>query len=392
MIHSQQDEKCIDFDDGKTPEDRIADQVTPLWRLSYEEQLERKEKAIKSLLQNFKNELRKFLPKQNFSDVPETDMSLSPLKRIKGMTSEQRALVQLAWLREAVKENKGIPCPLDPILPSPMIEGYRSKYEFTFGKDLNGEKTCGFLLGLFKKGFHAVLNPRQCLHVSNSAKCIANILEEYVSKSNYDVYDRINKVGVYRGVLVRTMSSGQCMLIFQINPSSLSEAQIEDEKIVLKTFLLEQASHVDDLTINALYLQLSSDVFNGFKDETPSELIHGVSFVTETLLDNTFQISPSSFFQVNHSATEILYSKIREISIEVSRPPADSNSHTEIKDVVVDNSEDAHGVVLLDLCCGTGTIGISIARHVKKVIGVELTAEAIEDAKRNAAANGLNFF
>jgi tRNA (uracil-5-)-methyltransferase len=47
------------------------------------------------------------------------------------------------------------------------------------------------------------------------------------------------------------------------------------------------------------------------------------------------------------------------------------------------------GIVLLDLCCGTGTIGITMAQHVKRVIAVDLVADAIEDAKRNAAANGI---
>ena len=82
-----------------------------------------------------------------------------------------------------------------------------------------------------------------------------------------------------------------------------------------------------------------------------------------------FRISSSAFFQVNTPAAEVLYSKCAEWC----------------------NINKDKKTTLLDLCCGTGTIGITMAGAVDKVIGIEMVPEAIEDAKRNAALNSKAF-
>ncbi|ESO12077.1 hypothetical protein HELRODRAFT_187790 [Helobdella robusta] len=96
--------------------------------------------------------------------------------------------------------------------------------------------------------------------------------------------------------------------------------------------------------------------------------VHVVSicmYISETLLGLSFRISPLSFFQVNTPAAEILYSNVKQMC----------KLHED--------------VVLLDLCCGTGTIGLCMANDVNKVIGVEFNEQAIEDAKANAQINGI---
>lgn len=402
--------KVMVFDDSTSPSEKIALQTTPLYQIPYEKQLEIKHSDFKGLMKRWKNELLKYFPKKRFKNAvsnydedegKSSQSDATPLQKIKALAPEQRSIVQLNWVLESIKEHDGLPCKLLPTIPSPKTEGYRSKYEFTFGRDLVGEKTCGFLLGLYKEGVHAVLNPNDLLHVSEKGKAIANMLQEYVKDQEYDVYDRIKQKGVYRSALVRTLGSGECMIMLQINPTSLSIEEIEQEKTQFKAFVVSNTT----VSINSLFIQLSSETFNGFKDETPSELLHGTPFVTENILGLSFQISPTSFFQVNPSGTEVLYDKIREITLYAAE---DAKKHVLIGgDYVFVTKEDLNpylakeeekeedepntnpGVVLLDLCCGTGTIGISMAKHVKKVIGVEMVAEAIEDAKKNALANGI---
>ena len=275
-------------DDGRTPQERISDKTTPLWRMSYEEQLDSKNKEMKKLLVKLKNELWKFFPKNKASSaIPELDHENNTVKQmIKELNSEQRAVIQLAWLRDASKDNSGTPCSFNDILPSPVTEGYRSKCEFTFGRDLNGEKTCGFLLGLYKEGVHAVLNPKDCLHVSPTAKTIAQVLEDYVSSSKYDVYDKIKKQGFFRLALVRTLMSGQNMILVQVNPTGMSVVEIEQEKISIKAFLLEKLN--DTISVDSLYFQLSDADFNGIKEDTPSELLFGTENITETILNQQY--------------------------------------------------------------------------------------------------------
>ena len=101
-------------------------------------------------------------------------------------------------------------------------------------------------------------------------------------------------------------------------------------------------------------------------EHSPFQLLHGEPHIFEDVLDLRFRISPDAFFQVNTSGAEVLYRVVRELS------------------------QAAGDTVLLDVCCGTGTIGLSLARHVSKVIGVEIVQKAIEDARWNAAFNGIS--
>ena len=82
-------------------------------------------------------------------------------------------------------------------------------------------------------------------------------------------------------------------------------------------------------------------------------------------MDLKFRISPLAFFQANTQAAEVLYAKIGSI--------CDINENT----------------IILDICCGTGTIGLTLANKCKLVVGVEIIAEAIEDAKLNSSLNNI---
>ncbi|XP_019714921.1 tRNA (uracil(54)-C(5))-methyltransferase homolog-B-like [Hippocampus comes] len=87
------------------------------------------------------------------------------------------------------------------------------------------------------------------------------------------------------------------------------------------------------------------------------------------MLGFSFRISPDAFFQVNRSAAQVLYSTVR--------------------DLCVPNREDGSGT-LLDVCCGTGAMGITASPRVRRLIGVELVEQAVEDARHNAALNRLD--
>ncbi|XP_055976319.1 tRNA (uracil-5-)-methyltransferase homolog A isoform X2 [Sorex fumeus] len=112
--------------------------------------------------------------------------------------------------------------------------------------------------------------------------------------------------------------------------------------------------------------------FQEFIRNTPSleglalEHVAGDRHIREDLLGLTFRISPHAFFQVNTAAAEVLYTLIQEWA------QLDSGS------------------TVLDVCCGTGTIGLALARKVKRVVGIELCPEAVEDARVNAQENELN--
>ncbi|KAL4641022.1 tRNA (uracil(54)-C(5))-methyltransferase B-like [Arapaima gigas] len=100
-------------------------------------------------------------------------------------------------------------------------------------------------------------------------------------------------------------------------------------------------------------------------EDSPYQLLYGKSHIYEEVLGSKFRISADAFFQVNTEAAEVLYHTVRELCLA--------------------KEEDT----VLDVCCGTGVIGIILSSKVKKVIGIEVIEQAVKDANHNASLNGV---
>ncbi|KAI9342760.1 S-adenosyl-L-methionine-dependent methyltransferase [Zopfochytrium polystomum] len=377
-------EKKDDENDTRTPQEKINDQVTPLWRKPYETQLQEKELRFKNSFGMLKKKLLEFLTNRQ---IP----------------AEKKQALQ--WLRDLGKERV---CPLDEVVPSPLVNGYRTKSEFTFGVDENGEKCVGFLLGLFREGVTTVLPPTDCLNVSDKAKLIAKEMQNHVRTSSLPVYDKMKKEGFWRILQVRTHTTGESMMIVQVHPGGVDKDDMQRvrDELVAKFDELRQANVVDVTTI---LWQESDAAHSGINETFPMTVLYGPGYVHEELLGLRFRVSPTAFFQVNTEATANLYSRVRDWCAldDISLPPALAGPDAEVAAASTVLSatavgEDAAlpaaaaaaseppGIVLLDLCCGTGTIGLTMAPSVKRVVGVDLVPAAIEDAQHNAALNGLD--
>jgi tRNA/tmRNA/rRNA uracil-C5-methylase (TrmA/RlmC/RlmD family) len=130
-----------------------------------------------------------------------------------------------------------------------------------------------------------------------------------------------------------------------------------------KLLIVETAYHSDEVRA-ALIEEFTDDISVCYGIEKGDlEVLTGPGYYTETILGKTFKISPRSFFQVNTPAAEILYGIVRDL----------------VKDADI----------LLDICCGTGTIGICVSDAVRRIIGLEIVESAVEDARENAALNGV---
>lgn len=137
-----------------------------------------------------------------------------------------------------------------------------------------------------------------------------------------------------------------------------------ERKGILEIFSSEQI-------VDTLLFQLNDDGHSGVKDTLPFETLLGSGVVSEELLSIKFTISPTSFFQVNTSVAELMYSYVRDQCAQA-------------KEV-----EGAKPSLLLDLCCGTGTIGQLMASAFDKVVGIDIVESAIQDARDNAIANNI---
>ncbi|XP_061674603.1 tRNA (uracil-5-)-methyltransferase homolog A [Syngnathoides biaculeatus] len=322
-------------DKEEPPSVQIANVVTPLWNVPYEQQLKRKEEDVVAVLQRLAKEI----------------------------ASTNRAMVP--WLFEGKGKQNRMCCPLEAICPSPTQTEYRNKCEFLISVGADGEdKTIGFRLGKYKGGSCAVVGPAEVCHVSAEAKKVVHAFQKFIRSTPYTVYSPEMYEGHWKQLTVRTTRTKQAMAIVFFNPQKLRETELGALKNSMKEYFSEGEGK--DSGITSLYFVREGQRKSPNVEDLPCELVAGDSWIHEELLGLTFRISPHSFFQVNTAGAEVLYSAVGEWA------QLDQDS------------------IVLDVCCGTGTIGISLAKRVKKVIGIELCQEAVEDAKVNAKLNGLS--
>ncbi|GAB1607960.1 tRNA (uracil-5-)-methyltransferase homolog A [Argonauta hians] len=320
--------------EGLTPDERVRKAVMPLADMPYEEQLKRKSDDIRNVMTRWSKDLQHNCP---------------DLRR---------------WISKQRQTHSGNLCELLAIKPSPLLSGYRNKSEFTIGTNTEGsERVVGFRLGSYRDGSSAVGEVSLCDILPDAMKRVAKVFQEYVRGSQYSVYDAQTHQGNWRQLTVRSSTSGDLMAIIEFHSDDLSEEELTREKAALKEFFSEGEGKVCGVT--SLFFNPITNRQSSCRQGASYEHLMGNKWITEHLLGLTFQISPDAFFQINTPATALLYSLVAEwCQLE----------------------QDS---VVLDICCGTGTIGLTLAKHVKRVLGVELCAAAIEDAKSNASLNGI---
>lgn len=314
---------------------QIANVVTPLWDVPYEEQLRRKEQEVEGVLQRLAKE------------IGNTNKAMMP------------------WLFAQKEKYNKMCCPLETIRPSPLQKEYRNKCEFLISMGADGEdKTIGFRLGKYKGGSCAVVEPTETCHVSAEAKKVVSEFQKFIRTTPYTVYSPETYEGHWKQLTVRTTRTKEAMAMIFFNPQKLEEEELNALKSSMKEFFTDGEGK--DSGVTSLYFVREGQRTSPNSEDLPCELVAGESCIHEDMLGLRFRISPHSFFQVNTGAAEVLYSAVGEWA------QLDQDS------------------TVLDVCCGTGTIGISLAKRVKKVIGIEICQEAVEDAKVNAKLNGLS--
>ncbi|XP_030626819.1 tRNA (uracil-5-)-methyltransferase homolog B [Chanos chanos] len=306
-------------------EERLADTVTPLWRLSYEEQLQLKQEQQHKILLALSAQLNQFA-------------SLSS------------------------SENK-LTFPLLPIVPSPVQNGYRNKSTFSINKGVDGNpKTVGFYIGTGKSGNIVCIHGDHLLNMPPKHIMVASHYEKFIRLSPLPPCIVFHDGGHWREITVRTNSAGNTMAIVYFHPQSLTAEDISMHKAALVEYFIHGPGAACQL--DSLYFQ-ESTMTRCTHQESPFQLLYGEPHIHEEALGFKFRISADSFFQVNRGAAEALYRTVEKLN------------------------RNCGAGVLLDVCCGTGAIGISLSPKVEKVIGIELVEQAVEDAKHNAAINGV---
>ncbi|KAK2581834.1 hypothetical protein KPH14_002300 [Odynerus spinipes] len=312
--------------------DKVKFTTTPLWNMPYLSQLELKQKEMKSVL----------------------------IKTGKQMIRESKALSE--WMNSQQKLYDNLPCELMPILHAESTEAYRNKCEFTIGKNIEGDKVIiGFRLSSYAAGCTAVGPIDDLCHIPESMKIAVKTLEEFVQNSGLEPFNPVDHSGYWKQITARTSRLNHLMLIVGIHPQDLSIERLKELQDQLKEFF--ESGKGSKVNVTSLYFQTMEQKSAGNESKDVLQHISGTEYIEESLLDMKFRISPQAFFQVNTLGAEVLY----KAAIDMVKPTNDTT--------------------VLDVCCGTGTIGLCFSKYCGEVLGVEVVPDAIKDAKQNVLQN-----
>ena len=220
-------------------------------------------------------------------------------------------------------------------------------------KNINNNNGVGALGFHVPRIFDKIIEIQECFLMDDVNNKIRNCIRSFALENNYSYYDIKQHTGWLRNIIIRYCHTGELM----VNICLGYEEESATKKLL--DFLLQQVPSITTLlyTINTKWNDTIYDL--------RPVVYHGKGFVKEKLESFSFKIGPKSFFQTNTLQAEKLYSITRDFA---------GLSGNEI---------------VYDLYCGTGSIGIFVSKLAKKIIGVEVISEAIEDAKINAALNNI---
>eukprot|EP00939_MAST-03C_sp_MAST-3C-sp1_P001285 g1285.t1 len=285
----------------------------------------------------------------------------------------------LGWLKNAANSFDGKVCPLDKILASPLVEGYRNKCTFTIGKGRDGKTCTGFRLGSFHDSI-LLDAPTDCPNIAPVSKLAAAKMTEFLdTKASLPIYNTDERTGFWRSLLVRhSTKTKQVMLMAVVNSQDFEPTKVHKELEEMKRWFLEcpETKQLRDCnsaepSLRSLYVCRYGGRSHPSPGDSTQELLWGSSDIEDVLLGVRFKISPLAFFQVNSAGAEVLYKTVRDFALDGR------------------DEEAKKRIIVLDVCCGTGAIGLCVARSVRGVVGVECCAPAIENAKENAALNKI---
>lgn len=244
----------------------------------------------------------------------------------------------------------GFDLPVLPLLPSPKIDRYRNKVQFPVSLSQDGHVVTGF----YANRSHRVVPCTDCKLQPMILNQIANFLAAQLEAHRIAPYDEVTHSGLVRHIFLRRgVHSEQIMLCVVCNGNALPHS----ESIIAA--LCERFPAITSIVLNVNTEK--TNLILGKENIT----LYGKGYLEDTISGVPVQLGPLSFYQVNTLAAEQLYAVAAEFA---QLQPTDT---------------------LLDLYCGMGTIGLSMAAQCEKLIGVEVVGEAIDSAKTNAARMGM---
>lgn len=268
-------------------------------------------------------------------------------------------------VQDALERIAKVPFPeLTPIIGSENVWEYRNKMEYTFsskmwltfdqlrsGEEFPDRRAAGFHI---PGGFDKVLDINKCHLQNDLGNRIRTFIKNLGKELNYEFYDIRANHGFLRTLMIRIADTGEVMVVMSVG---------ENDPDKIESLMSAIAAEFPQIT--SLFYVVNTKLNDSMNDLDPV-LYRGKPYIEEEMEGLRFRMGPKSFYQTNSRQAYRLYSVARDFA---------SLKGDEL---------------VYDLYTGTGTIACFIARGARKVVGIEYVPEAIEDAKVNAAANGLD--
>ena len=256
---------------------------------------------------------------------------------------------ELRLKRQRVQDNLsrigGSDVTVEEILGARDTLRYRNKAQYPVSKD--------GAVGFYRARTHEVIECEHCLLVKPVADAAAEALREYMQSCRVAGYDEKTGRGLIRHLYIRSNAAGESLVCVLVNGDKLPK---EDR---LVTLLRDACPKCTGIVLGTNTKK--GNVILGDRYRT----LWGSDRLEDTLCGKTFRLSVPSFYQVNRVQAERLYAKAIEFAGLTGQE------------------------TVLDLYCGAGTITLALSDHAKKVLGAEIVPEAIDDARENAARNGV---
>ena len=228
---------------------------------------------------------------------------------------------------------------------------YRNKLQYPLGMD----KEQNVIMGVYSSRTHNIIPTEECFIQNRECQIIANDIFEFIKQNNISVYNEETLKGTLRHIIIRIGIKTNEVLVTLV----LNDNKFKKEKELIE-FLTNKHKNIKSIVKN--FNTKNTNVILGDK----TEVIYGDGYIYDILGEYKFKISPLSFYQVNPMQTEILYN------------------------TAIDCLGNKNDDTALDLYCGIGTIGIFASKYFKKVYGIEIVKQAIEDANYNAKINNID--
>ncbi len=227
---------------------------------------------------------------------------------------------------------------------------YRNKVQAAFGRTRGGE----IISGVYQSSTHNIVKTDSCLIEDKKADEIILTIRKLIKSFKLTVYDEKNSRGFLRHVLVKRGFQTNEIMVVLVTGTSVFPSKNDFVKELLRL-------HPEITTI----VQNINNKFTSMVLGDKETVLYGKGYIEDVLCERRFRISPKSFYQINPVQTEVLYSKAVEF--------ADLSGKERV----------------IDAYCGIGTIGIVASKAAGEVIGCELNADAVRDAKVNAKINNI---